>query len=183
MALESWELAPFPQFRLVGDLYEPVEDPNISRPPIVCSLRTIHPKTKVAEKEPETYIPPNHRKTDDLDTVDPDNNDPDDGDAKQKPHYEFEHHLLPSTRCIQKNVTAERKTTEHVITWRVTDNINPESLEANELTKEGRGAATATGAFVDSLELGDVVTVWAKARFPGWTNNVEDVQIDVYWMV
>jgi len=179
MALESWELAPFPQFRLVGDYCEPVENPNISRPPIVCSLRTIRPKTKVADRPPEPYIPPNHRKPDDVAS---DNSDPED-ENKPKVYYEFEHELLPSARCLQKNLTAVRKTTEHVITWRATDNVNPESLEANELAKQGRGAATAKGVFVESLELGDVVTVWAKARFPGWTNNVEDVQIDVYWMV
>jgi len=163
----------------VGDLYEPVEDPNISRPPIVCSLRTIQPKTKVAEKEPEPYVPPDQKRTE----LFSDNNDPQEGEKEPKLKYEFDHPLLPSARCIQKNLTAVRTTTEHIVEWCASDDINPESLEANQLMKQGRGAATGTGAFVKSLELGDVVTVWAKARFPGWINSVEDVQIDVYWMV
>jgi len=180
MALESWELAPFPQFRLVGDLYEHVEDPNISRPPIVCSLRTVQPKTSAVDRGVGAPPAPQQYNTEPISI---DDHPQEDEVNKPKIEYEFEHPILPTSKCIQKNLAAERETQEYVITWKATDDINPESLEANHLLKQGRGAATATGLFVEGLELGDVVTVWAKARFPGWTNNVEDVQIDVYWMV
>ncbi|KIH93717.1 hypothetical protein SPBR_04257 [Sporothrix brasiliensis 5110] len=56
------------------------------------------------------------------------------------------------------------------------DNVHP-------LEKLGRGAETGDGAFVRNLRVGDVVTLWAKARFPGWVNIVQRAQIDVYWAV
>ncbi len=70
---------------------------------------------------------------------------------------------------------------EHRVTWSWTDCVDPDSDEALELEKQGRGKATATGEFVRNLKLGDVVTVWAKSRFPGWVNYVKSVKVDVYW--
>ncbi len=46
-----------------------------------------------------------------------------------------------------------------------------------------RGKATGNGEFVRSLEVGDVVTLWARARFPGWFIKVKDVEIDMFWAV
>ncbi|TVY86707.1 hypothetical protein LAWI1_G006383 [Lachnellula willkommii] len=97
--------------------------------------------------------------------------------------YQFEHALMPQQNYLQKNRTAERETYEHVVTWSCDDNILPESLDGDELEKQGRGRDTATGQFVRDLKVGDVVTVWAKARFPGWVNVVEQVKVDVYWAV
>lgn len=97
--------------------------------------------------------------------------------------YQFEQALMPSQNCLQKNRTAERETHEHVVTWSCDDNILPDSLGGDELEKQGRGRETATGQFVRDLKVGDVVTVWAKARFPGWVNVVEQVKVDVYWAV
>ena len=51
------------------------------------------------------------------------------------------------------------------------------------LDKVGRGSETGDGSFVRDLRVGDVVTVWAKARYPGWVNTVRRVQVDVYWAV
>ncbi|KAF6792649.1 hypothetical protein CMUS01_16143, partial [Colletotrichum musicola] len=57
------------------------------------------------------------------------------------------------------------------------------SPEADRLVDFGRGRGTGTGRFVRSLKLGDVVTVWGKARFGGWTNNVEFVKVEIYWAI
>lgn len=96
---------------------------------------------------------------------------------------EFEHPLLPERGTLQRNVVAEKNTKEHVITWTCNDDILPESLDGNALEEQGRGRDTGTGEFVRNLKIGDVVTVWAKARFPQWTNVVEEVKVDVYWAV
>lgn len=101
----------------------------------------------------------------------------------EKPVYDFEHPLIPSRHTLQQNVVASYNTKEHVITWSYDDNILPDSLDGNKLEENGRGRETGTGEYVRNLEVGDVVTVWAKARFPGWAITVEDVQVDVYWAV
>ncbi|KAG9242632.1 hypothetical protein BJ878DRAFT_554887 [Calycina marina] len=154
---------------------------KISPLPVICSHRTIIPMVKEVPKDPEPVVGP--------DDCDPNSEDKPDLIAKKPEHepekmtYEFDHPLLPGTDALQKNITAKRNIQECVITWSAWDDINPESLEANELANKGRGSATGTGDFVRGLVAGDVVTVWAKSRFPGWTNNVEGVQIDVYWRV
>jgi hypothetical protein len=85
--------------------------------------------------------------------------------------------------CLQKNKTATGELKEHKIVWSCTDNIDPDSVEGVELDTQGRGRATATGEYVRNMKVGDVVTVWGKARFPGWTNFVYAVKIDIYWAV
>jgi hypothetical protein len=84
---------------------------------------------------------------------------------------------------IQANIHAMREYTSHRVEWRWTDDIDEESPEVEELLANGRGKATGNGAFVRNLTLGDVVTVWGRARFPAWANHVHSVQIDVYWAV
>lgn len=85
---------------------------------------------------------------------------------------------------LQSNVVVDKHMRTHRITWSWTDNItNPESAEAKELEEQGRGTLSADGEFVRNLQLGDVVTVWAKARFPGWVNHVQKVQVKVYWAI
>lgn len=93
------------------------------------------------------------------------------------------HPLLPEEMTLQKNLTSVKSTTEHIVTWSFDDRIDPESLEANELQAKGRGPGTGSGELVRSLEVGDVITVWGKARFPGWVNVIEEISIDVYWAV
>ena len=104
-----------------------------------------------------------------------------------KPYKEardtFHHDLLPSTMALQKNVTATRETREHKITWSFDDNVITDSVDAVELDKQGRGRETGNGEFVRNLKVGDVVTVWAKARFAQWLNVVEEVKMDVFWSV
>jgi hypothetical protein len=123
---------------------------------IVCTTRTIKPPTEArtsATTPPETKV-------------------------------DFRHELDPGLDCLQRNRTGTRDTKEHVITWSCTDNImDPDSVDGKRLDEEGRGRATGNGEYVRSLKVGDVVTVWGKARYGGWVNNVEEVKIDVYWAV
>jgi hypothetical protein len=69
------------------------------------------------------------------------------------------------------------------VEWSWTDDINPESDGGQELKNQGRGRATGDGTFVRDLKMGDVITIWGKAKFPAWQNNIEKVRIDVYWAV
>ena len=89
--------------------------------------------------------------------------------------------LHPTDMRIQSNLVAGRDYREHRIEWNWTDSIDPDSEAALELEKQGRGKATGNGEFVRSLKPGDVITVWAKARFGGWANTIKRVKVDVYW--
>lgn len=74
---------------------------------------------------------------------------------------------------------------EHRIEWRYSDTVEKVRTVdgALALSAQGRGTGTGDGSFVKGLRLGDVVTVWAKARFPGWVNYIESVKVDVYWAI
>lgn len=92
----------------------------------------------------------------------------------------FHHDLLPSpTHTIQLNRTAKGDALTHKVVWSWTDNLAPPTAEA--LKDLGRGEETGRGDFVRDLKPGDVVSVWAKARFGGWANYVDNVTVDVYW--
>lgn len=96
------------------------------------------------------------------------------------------HHPLAANDdlLIQSNASADRNMKEHRVVWSYDDSIDPENVEAaSKLEEVGRGKATGNGKFVRELKLGDVVTVWAKARFPGWANFVDSVKIEVYYAV
>ncbi len=76
-----------------------------------------------------------------------------------------------------------RSAGQHRVEWRADDAIDPQSPAADELADAGRGRATGDGAFVRALKLGDMVTVWGRARYPGWLNHVERLEVKVYWSV
>lgn len=96
--------------------------------------------------------------------------------------YTYVHPLgAEADRLLQANKTAVGSWQHHQITWSCHDSIDPKSEAAQELRDRGRGPATGTGTFVRSLKLGDVVTVWGMARFPGWVNFVDSIRIDVHW--
>lgn len=100
--------------------------------------------------------------------------------------YVFSHPLLPREDLkIQCNVVASREVREHRIVWSYTDDIDRDrDVEAvAQLAEKGRGTVTGNGKFVRDLKLGDVVTVWAKARFPGWQNRVHSIKLDIYYAV
>lgn len=90
---------------------------------------------------------------------------------------------LPNDMMLQCNRTVHDSISHYRIEWACTDAIDPASPEAEALSREGRGKATGNGEFVRSLKLGDVVTVWAKARFPGWANQIEKFRVDVCWSI
>jgi hypothetical protein len=158
--LEAWEMAPWPQVRLYVDGQNPFDEAvhqkaSAANPaPLVCSLRTLLPETTVGPSA--------------------------DGSETQ---YEFTHALNPMDSCLQRNITADKILRTHKIVWSYDDNIDPESPEADEIEYRGRGKATANGEFVRNMKVGDTVTVWAKARYPGWVNNIDEVTIHVYWAV
>ncbi|KAI8627926.1 hypothetical protein F5Y19DRAFT_440412 [Xylariaceae sp. FL1651] len=94
----------------------------------------------------------------------------------------YHHELAPTVEhMIQCNRVADRNWQHHHIEWLWTDDIDPESSAGQELGKNGRGIATGNGSFLKSLKVGDMLTVWGRARFRGWTNNVKLAQVQVYW--
>lgn len=90
----------------------------------------------------------------------------------------------PPKYVIQRNKTGNKAWQTHVVTWSHTDDIAPESDDG--LAREenhGQGRDSGDGSFIRDLKMGDVITIWGKARFGGWSNNIEKVKIDVYWSV
>jgi len=101
-------------------------------------------------------------------------------------NYAFEHPLHAREDLkVQCNVVAEREAQEYRVAWSYTDDVDPErDVEAGvKLAQQGRGKATGNGKFVRDLRLGDVVTLWAKARFPSWANFIESAKVEVYYAV
>ncbi|KAI0476020.1 hypothetical protein GGR56DRAFT_640689 [Xylariaceae sp. FL0804] len=82
---------------------------------------------------------------------------------------------------IQSNRLAHRPWQHHHIEWSWTDDIDPASAAGEELERNGRGAATGNGAFLRNIKLGDMITVWGRARFGGWRNMIQNLEIRVYW--
>ncbi|KAI1324916.1 hypothetical protein F5Y16DRAFT_379622 [Xylariaceae sp. FL0255] len=82
---------------------------------------------------------------------------------------------------IQRNRLTYKEWNHHHIEWSWKDDIAPESSASEELKDVGRGTGTGDGSFIRNLKLGDMVTVWGRARFPGWRNNVQSVEVRVYW--
>ncbi|KAI0544716.1 hypothetical protein F4679DRAFT_563895 [Xylaria curta] len=95
---------------------------------------------------------------------------------------EYDHALHPvPDHMIQSNRVAEHDWQHHHIEWSWTDRADPELRVSEELEANGRGSATGDGSFLRTLKVGDMVTVWGHARFPGWINSVQKVQVQVYW--
>ncbi|KAK7433327.1 hypothetical protein QQZ08_000266 [Neonectria magnoliae] len=130
------------------------QSPSSKASPLpVCALRPLHP-TLEADPEHEGKFKYNHPLT-------------------HNENYE-----------IQRNKTATRAYQDHVVTWSYSDNVKSTSQAAMEIDEEqGRGRGTLDGSFVRNLKLGDVLTIWAKARYAGWSNNIEKVKVEVYWAV
>ncbi|KAF7546056.1 hypothetical protein G7Z17_g8701 [Cylindrodendrum hubeiense] len=130
------------------------KSPSSKESPLpVCGLRSLHP-----EVEP---IPDKEGK------------------------FQYKHPLSGNpTLEIQRNKSATRAPQDHVVTWSYLDDIRGDSEEAIKIDEQqGRGRETLDGSFVRNLKMGDVITIWAKARFPGWANTIEKVKLDVYWAV
>lgn len=65
-------------------------------------------------------------------------------------------------RVIQHNVQASSQWCTHVITWDV--------KQATEDLRE----------WLESFRPGDALCVYARAKYPAWTNYVESAQVDIY---
>jgi hypothetical protein len=105
---------------------------------------------------------------------------------RERERYTFDHPLHPREDLkIQCNRTASSEPEVHRVVWSYNDDIDPtvDVKAAQELALKGRGIATGNGKFVRDLKLGDVVTVWAKARFGGWVNHVHFIKMDVYYAI
>ncbi|KAG5952893.1 hypothetical protein E4U57_005767 [Claviceps arundinis] len=138
----------------------------------VCCLRPIQPK-----------IAPKHGRSE---TTDGDGTNQDEPNEHDHPEdmYGYVHPLnAPSEWLIQCNKTATGDWQEHTVTWSYLDDVNPNSDAGTALEDRGRGRSTGDGSLVRSLRMGDVITIWGKARFPGWVNSIEYVKVEVYWAV
>lgn len=93
------------------------------------------------------------------------------------------HPYLPHDKTLQRNLTATKEFTDHEVVLRWDDDIKADSEEGLQLQSEGHGKELSDGELVRNLRVGDVVTVWARARFPGWCNIVEKCEVKVYWAV
>ncbi|KAK7751152.1 hypothetical protein SLS62_006982 [Diatrype stigma] len=145
-----------------------------------CAIRSIWPPSVPADD------PPDPEATTPASPPTPPAAEPSSTSASALVHPQARYHhalLAAPDHCIQHNRLAVRAPEHHRVEWRATDDIDPESAAAAELVAAGRGSATGDGAFVRALKLGDMITVWGRARFPGWSNNVEKVEVRVYWAV
>lgn len=103
---------------------------------------------------------------------------------KPEETFRYTHPLQPNDQwTIQQNKRATSQWQDHKVTWHYLDNVKADSDEGKKLEDVGRGRETGDGSFVRDLKMGDVITVWGKARFPGWVNTVERVKVEVYWAV
>ncbi|OXV08955.1 hypothetical protein Egran_03283 [Elaphomyces granulatus] len=92
--------------------------------------------------------------------------------------------FIPTATRLQKNRAAVRETQRYNITWHYLDSIDQHSEEAERIDREeGRGSAMLDGSNVRSMKLGDTVSVWARARFPGWINHVKSISVRVFWAI
>ncbi|KAJ6480593.1 hypothetical protein C8R47DRAFT_1218782 [Mycena vitilis] len=69
---------------------------------------------------------------------------------------------------VQKNFCASNESREHVLTW------NAGAVASQSDTGSGDGEG-----FVERLKAGDRIAVIARARFPGWSNVVERVEVSL----
>ncbi|KAJ5915410.1 hypothetical protein N7466_011343 [Penicillium verhagenii] len=100
-------------------------------------------------------------------------------------HYEpTDELLLPRQNKVQSNAKRSGHLQNNTIVWHYLDDIGSDSAEAFEIERtKGRGRFTLDGRFVRELEVGDSIALWARARFPAWTNYVSKASVRVFWAV
>ncbi|CAG7919217.1 unnamed protein product [Penicillium olsonii] len=100
-------------------------------------------------------------------------------------HYtEADDLLLPRGNKLQVNGAHVSEMQHNTIIWDYRDDVKADSPEAHEIEKtRGRGRLTLDGRGVRELEVGDSIALWARARFPGWSNHVHRASVRVYWAV
>ena len=150
----------------------------------VCGLRPLQPEI---ERVPPRQEPRPPREEEEFDENEEGDFEPWTGPEPQKhaeASYKYNHLLQASPKwTIQKNKTATREWQQYKVTWSHLDQIKADSDEGRELEEKGRGRESGDGSFVRDLKMGDVITLWGKARFGAWINHIETAQIDVYWAV
>jgi hypothetical protein len=105
-------------------------------------------------------------------------NEPPVSEESFPPKIEF----LPGPRKLLANRAAMITTQNRRIVWHYRDHIEPDSDEAVRIeVQDGRGRSTLDGRAVREMRLGDTVSVWARARFTGWSNHIEGMTVRVYW--
>lgn len=90
---------------------------------------------------------------------------------------------MPPATHLQRNVTASSELRWHSVTWHYNDSIEEGSPVAQAAENRGQGWRSLDGTFVRSLRAGDCITLWGRARFPGWRLSVESVTVTVYFAV
>lgn len=90
--------------------------------------------------------------------------------------------LHPPTH-IQRNIHAGKDWRIHNIEWHYLDCFEEASVEAQDADDNGRGRKSLDGNFVRNLTKGDCITLWMRARFPGWWCYIKRAKISVYWAV
>lgn len=100
-------------------------------------------------------------------------------------HYtEADALLLPRDNKLQVNGAHVGEMQHNTIVWDYRDEVKADSPEAHEIEKtQGRGRSTLDGRGVRELEVGDSIALWARARFPGWSNHVDRASVRIYWAV
>ncbi|KAI1941232.1 hypothetical protein LOZ66_001744 [Ophidiomyces ophidiicola] len=109
-------------------------------------------------------------------------------DADDAPDFSAATHFLPTDTRLCSNAVADRTVAARVIEWHFTDALADDADDDDEAAHtvelaEGRGRATLDGRVVRAMRVGDAVSVWARARFPGWQNDVRRVAVRLFWAV
>ncbi|TFK96568.1 hypothetical protein BDV98DRAFT_608193 [Pterulicium gracile] len=94
---------------------------------------------------------------------------------------------------VQHNLHADRTPRQHEVVWKEgdprTEWTSPDSdpvgdtvppLEVRNWMDSDRGAGLGKG-FLPQLRLGDRVVLWAKARYPAWTNCVYTAEMEIFY--
>jgi hypothetical protein len=82
--------------------------------------------------------------------------------------------------ALQENVAGKEGVTKRTIVWHFLDSFDTKSAEVAETAKLGRDPATLSRMFVRSMQV-DCITLWARARCPGWENRIPRAKIIVCW--
>lgn len=93
------------------------------------------------------------------------------------------HPFLPPPSHLQRNLHAAKGWRTHIVELHHLDTVEEGSAEAETADAKGRGWQSMDGTFVRGLCVGDCITLWMRARFPGWVCSVRKAKIDVFWAV
>lgn len=93
------------------------------------------------------------------------------------------HPFLHPPTHLQRNIHAGKDVHRHAVTWHYLDSIEEGSAAANEADERGQGWQSLDGNFIRGLREGDCITLWMRARFPGWRLAMKGAKIDIYWAV